>query len=213
MSFFEEGPAKGLLLNLNLQFFAEETSMDQTKETTQETSQETTQETTQNTEEPTLKQSDVNNLIAKETKKAQEKLLKQLGVEDFNNAKEGLAKFKEWQESQKTEAEKQAEQLEATNKALQEAAQAKQELEYKLAALEVGVNKDSLEDALVLAQRYVNDETDITTALTKVVEKYPHFGATKQESPKPNFASGQYTPPADLGGGNPFAAKIAKWKK
>ena len=210
---------KDLFLKLNLQFFAEgepngDTKVDEPKDPKDQTHLDDPtglDETPQ--EEPTLKQSDVNNLIAKETKKAQEKLLKQLGVEDFNNAKEGLAKLKEWQDSQKTEAQKQAEQLEATNKALQEAAQAKQELEYKLAALEVGVNKDSLEDALVLAQRYVNDETDITTALTKVVEKYPHFGATKQESPKPNFASGQYTPPADLGGGNPFAAKIAKWKK
>lgn len=171
------------------------------------------QEEQEEQEEPTLKQSDVNNLVAKESKKAQEKLLKQLGVEDFNNAKEGLAKFKEWQESQKTEAEKQVEALEQTNKALQEVAQAKKQLEYKLVAFEVGVNKESLEDALILAERLVNDEIDITTALQKVVEKYPQFGATKQESPKPTFSSGTYEPPKDVGGGDPFSQRLAKWKK
>ncbi|WP_269757878.1 hypothetical protein [Thalassobacillus sp. C254] len=62
-------------------------------------------------EEKTFKQEDVNNVVAKETKKAQEKLLKQLGIEDFENAKEGMQKFKEWQDSQKTESEKQQERL------------------------------------------------------------------------------------------------------
>src|SRR5690606_41968312 len=55
-------------------------------------------------------QEDVNRIAAREAKEAQEKLLKQLGIEDFESAKEGLQKFREWQEAQKTEAEKQAEQ-------------------------------------------------------------------------------------------------------
>ena len=62
-------------------------------------------------EEKLFRQEDVNNIVAREAKKAQEKLLKQLGIDDFDSAKEGLEKFREWQESQKTEAEKQAEQL------------------------------------------------------------------------------------------------------
>src|SRR5690606_25432631 len=56
-------------------------------------------------------QEDINNIVARKVKKAQEKMLKQLGIEDFQSAKEGLQKFREWQDAQKTEAEKQAERL------------------------------------------------------------------------------------------------------
>lgn len=169
------------------------------------------EEVVEQQEEKLLKQSDVNNLIAKESKKAQEKLLKQLGFEDIKNAKDGLEQLKQWQDSQKSEAEKRDEALANANKALEEAATAKKQLEYKLAALENGINKDSLEDALILAERLVNDETNINDALKKVVEKYPHFGATKQEDPKPNFLNNGYKPPSDTAG-DAFAAKLAKWK-
>src|SRR5690554_8238329 len=57
-------------------------------------------------EEKLFRQEDVNNIVAREVKKTQEKLLKELGIDDFENAKDGLAKFREWQESQKTEQEK-----------------------------------------------------------------------------------------------------------
>ena len=56
---------------------------------------------TTKTEGNNFTQKDVNNLVAKETKKAVEKLLKELGVEDVKSAKEGLSKFKEIQEAQK----------------------------------------------------------------------------------------------------------------
>src|SRR5699024_11482394 len=64
----------------------------------------------------TFTQEDVNNIATKEARKAQEKVFKELGIEDFENAKEGFQKFQEWQESQKTEAQKQAEQLETLEK-------------------------------------------------------------------------------------------------
>ena len=44
----------------------------------------------------TFTQDDVNSVAAKEAKKAQEKLLKQLGITDFENAKEGMQKFQQW---------------------------------------------------------------------------------------------------------------------
>lgn len=67
--------------------------------------------------EEMLPQSQVNGIVAKEVKAATEKLLKDLGVESFKSAKEGIAKAKEIAEAQKTEAEKLAErnaELEAT---------------------------------------------------------------------------------------------------
>ena len=45
----------------------------------------------------TFTQEDVNGLVAKEAKKAQEKVLRDLGITDFSSAKEGLNQFKQWQ--------------------------------------------------------------------------------------------------------------------
>lgn len=142
----------------------------------------------------TFTQEDVNNIVAREAKKAQEKLLKQLGIEDFNSAKEGLQKFKEWQESQKTEAQKQAERLQELEQQFTAVQQEKEALAAQLAAVKAGVHADFVEDVIVLAQRLVNEDTTIDEAIAKVIEKYPHFKeAQKQaEPPRPTFTVGTH---------------------
>jgi hypothetical protein len=143
----------------------------------------------------TFTQDDVNNIVAKEVKKAQEKLLKQLGIDDFNSAKEGLQKFREWQESQKTEAQKQAERLQQLEQQFNAVQQEKENLLAQLAAVKAGVHADYVEDVIVLAQRLVNEDTTIDEAIAKVIEKYPHFKEAPQqqdEPPKPQFSAGQH---------------------
>jgi hypothetical protein len=144
----------------------------------------------------TFTQDDVNNIVAKEVKKAQEKLLKQLGIEDFNSAKEGLQKFREWQDAQKTEAQKQAERLQQLEQQFTAVQQEKESLAAQLAAVKAGVHADYVEDVVVLAQRFVNEDTTIDEAIQKVVEKYPHFKQAQQEptqqDPKPQFTTGQH---------------------
>ena len=71
---------------------------------------------TTKTEENTFTQEDVNNLVAKESKRAVEKLLKELGVEDVKSAKEGLKKFKEIQDAQKSDYDKALETIEKLTK-------------------------------------------------------------------------------------------------
>jgi uncharacterized Ntn-hydrolase superfamily protein len=71
----------------------------------------TLNKSTEQVEVKTFTQDEVNSIAAKEAKKAQEKFLKQLGFDDFKNAKDGFSKYKEWMDSQKLEAEKQSEQL------------------------------------------------------------------------------------------------------
>jgi hypothetical protein len=144
----------------------------------------------------TFTQDDVNNIVAKEVKKAQEKLLKQLGIDDFNSAKEGLQKFREWQDAQKTEAQKQAERLQQLEQQFTAVQQEKESLAAQLAAVKAGVHADYVEDVVVLAQRFVNEDTTIDEAIQKVVEKYPHFKQAQQEptqqDPKPQFTTGQH---------------------
>lgn len=143
----------------------------------------------------TFTQDDVNNLVAREVKKAQEKLLKQLGIEDFNSAKEGMQRFREWQESQKTEAEKQAERLKELEESSQALANENETLKAQLAALEAGVNPDSVADVVVLAKNMVSDDLDMKGAIQKVLEKYPHFKASAEEGQKPTFTTGEHKKP------------------
>ena len=107
-------------------------------------------------------QDDVNAIAAREAKKAQEKLLKQLGIEDFDGAKEGMQKFKEWQESQKTEAEKQTEAFQNAQKELDNYKGQVGSLQAEIAALKNDVNPDSLSDVVLLASNMVKANGEIT---------------------------------------------------
>lgn len=161
----------------------------------------------QQAEARTFSQEDVNNIVAREVKKAQEKLFRELGIEDFNSAKEGLQKFREWQESQKTEAEKQAERLKELETNYQHVSSENETLKAQLSALKAGVNPDSVQDVVILAKAMVNDDVDMDQAIQKVLEKYPHFKAQQepQQEQKPTFTTGDHKKPAGV---DPFVAAL-----
>ena len=190
---------KNKFLPLNLQFFAEGGEIGDQTPTEQSGGQEQTNETgtaPEKAEEKLFRQEDVNNIVAREVKKTQEKLLKELGIDDFENAKEGLQKFREWQESQKTEQEKLQETLQKLQTDNEALANENANLKAQLAALKQGVKADSLEDVVALAERLVNDETTIDDAIKQVIEKYPHFAENAREEEqeqKPKFTTGQHS--------------------
>lgn len=187
---------EGKLLRLNLQHFAEgeEAGGQQQEEQGQEQQQGAGQET-QTPPVKTFTQDDVNSVAAKEAKKAQEKLLKQLGITDFENAKEGMKKFQEWQEAQKTEEQKNQERLQELENNYNKEREANSSLQTQIALLSAGVKKDFAQDVAALAKNYLSDEVDINKAVEMVVEKYPHFLDQNQEPEtptKPTFGQGQY---------------------
>jgi len=187
----------------------ENTNVDQTTEQSGENQQ--TDTTTEKVEDKTFKQEDVNNIVAKESKKATEKLLKELGIEDFENAKEGMQKFQEWQEQQKTETEKQAEKLESLESDKTNLSNENSSLKAQISAMKQGVIAESVEDVIALSERLVDDETTIDDAIKQVIEKYPHFAGKQEESQSPQIV----TPGNPNGGSNkesdPFTAKLAKY--
>ena len=201
---------KNRFLPLDIQFFAEGGESGDQTPTEQSGEQENeTGTATEKAEEKLFRQEDVNNIVAREAKKAQEKLLKELGIDDFENAKDGLAKFREWQESQKTEQEKQQEKLQELQTSNETLANENANLKAQISAMKVGVKAESVEDVIALAERLVNDETTIDDAIKQVIEKYPQF-AQDEEEQKPNFTTGQH----QTNGNNtndPFAAKLAKY--
>lgn len=148
------------------------------------------QQQSQTPEAKTYSQEDVNNVVAKETRKATEKLLQSLGVEDFNGAKEGLAKLKEWQESQKSEAQKQAETLENLKGENASLSEQVAKLTAVNKALGLGVKAEAVDDVVTLAEKLVSEDVTVEQALGKVLEKYPQFGGkTEVEEKTPTFVA------------------------
>ena len=171
------------LLNMNLQYFAEDDVLDKNSSDVDGTIEHDNQD-----EKPakTFTQDQVNGIVTKESRSAIEKTLKELGFEDFDNAKDGVQAYKEWQESQKTEQQKIAEQLESIKSEKTTIEQQFADLQAENLALKTGVIADSVEDVVALAKVKVTDEKDIETAIKEVVEKYPNFLAKTEEETKRN---------------------------
>ena len=95
---------------------------------------------------------------------------KEYGVNLFDA--EGLAKFKEYQDSQKTEKEKVAEELKALKEKENEYSKEKQGYEAQIAGLKLGIPSDKLNDALALAKINMTEGQTIEEGLKVVQEKY-----------------------------------------
>lgn len=136
-------------------------------------------ETVEQVTEKTFSQEDVTRISTKEHKSGYSKAIKDLGFSDVETAKTALAEYAKWQESQKSEADKQAEALTAKDKELANVQAENKILASKLAALSKGVNADAVDDVIALAERLVTDDVSIDDAIGQVLAKYPQFG--KQE--------------------------------
>ena len=162
-------------------------------------------------EAKTFTQEEVNGLVAKEAKKAQEKIFKSLGFEDVKSAKEGFEQLREWKDSQKTEAEKQSEAIADEAMRLEN-----QQLTAKYAAITLGVRSDAVDDVIALAQSKVSDDVTINDAIAEVLAKYPQFGNVPEEpkeEPKPSFSVGGTPSVKEDGKVDPFEAIIASYGK
>lgn len=123
-------------------------------------------------EEKTFTQADVDKLI--KNRLAREK--------KGQPSKEELKAFKEWQETQKTTEEKNAEKITAAETKVKEAEARATALEAKVSALSKGVKADSVDDVVTLAKAMVDDDTPIDKAIDKVLKKYPSFKGEQQSN-------------------------------
>lgn len=124
----------------------------------------------------TLTQEEATSLVAREAKKAQEALLRKLGLgDDIKSVQDGLKRYQEWQDKQKGDAEKSAEALAAAQKAAEQSAKRAEALEARFTAISAGATPQSAEDVVALASLQVADDVDMAAAIGKVLEKYPHF--------------------------------------
>ena len=104
--------------------------------------------------------------VKKEMTELKRSISKDLGINIFEP--EGLKQVKDLLDSQKTDQEKLAEQLAQYQERENEWANERTKLQAQLKATELGIAKDSIEDALKLADGNPDN-------LEQVVKKYPHF--------------------------------------
>ena len=113
--------------------------------------------------------------LQRESGNAKTSVLSELGIDDLEQAKADLKAYGELKESQKTDADKQAEQLAKANEKTLALESENAQLEAKVTALGQGVESDSLDDVIALANTYVSDDVNMEKAIEQVLEKYPQF--------------------------------------
>lgn len=164
----------------------------------------------------TFTQEEVNRMMAKEKREGKLSVLKELGVEDVKNAKEGLKKYQEYLDAQKTEAQRAQEEA-------QRLAEEKAELEKKalmadiqVSALKSGIKADFLDDAIILAQSKKTDNTTYEDIFNELKQTYPNFaGTATTPAPKgtgnmPKPTAGQQQATADDYGKRLAEARLAQ---
>lgn len=164
----------------------------------------------------TFTQEEVNRMMAKEKREGKLSVLKELGVEDVKNAKEGLKKYQEYLDAQKTEAQRAQEEA-------QRLAEEKAELEKKalmadiqVSALKSGIKADFLDDAIILAQNKKTDNTTYEDIFNELKQTYPNFaGTATTPAPKgtgnmPKPTAGQQQVTADDYGKRLAEARLAQ---
>lgn len=123
--------------------------------------------------EKTFTQDDVNRMMTREKKQGANSVYNELGIKPGD--KKSIEAVKKFLESQKTDAQKEAESIAANNAALEEANHKLALAEAKAEAMQLGVQAQFVDDAVTLALGKVasEDGTDIKTALGELKTKYP----------------------------------------
>lgn len=131
----------------------------------------------------TFTQEEVNRMMRDEKESAKKSLLRELGVDDAKTAKEGLAKYREILDKDKTDAEKAKEGLAAETKAKGEAERRALLAEAKVEALSAGCNPTYLDDLITLATSRVTEDKDLSAVIKEMKgdQKYKTFFGTDHE--------------------------------
>ncbi len=104
-------------------------------------------------------------------------------------SKEELEAFRKWQDEQKTDEQRHADELKTAQDKQTAAEQRAADLEAKLTAMSKGVSAAAVDDVIALAKGRVSDEVTLDKAVDEVLKKYPQFTAAG-EAPKPKITTG-----------------------
>lgn len=142
-------------------------------------------------------QAEVNALMAKEKDQGRKAILKELGVDDVKNAKDGLQKYKEYLESQKTDLQKAQDAAAEAEKDREKLRLQIESSNQKFAALAAGCPVEKIDDICILAQSRMSENVTFEQAIEQVKQAYPDlFNQQVQQ----NKGTGNNVNPQNRGG-------------
>jgi hypothetical protein len=146
-----------------------------------------------NEPERVFTQAELNKLLKAEKEKSKSALLKELGVSDFNTAKDGLAKYLQSVEDSKSDLQKAQEANAQMSEELKEKNGKVAFLQASFDAISCGVNPTVVSDIIPIVLAKVTEENDVKSVIEDM-KKNPAF-------------SGFFTPVPNSGTGNPIPRK------
>ena len=152
-----------------------------------------------------MSQDELSKMMAKEKKEGRAAILRELGVntDDAKTNKDIMEKFRNWQESQKTELDKANEKLGALEAVQKE----NMMLAAKVKALSLGAKPDVLDDLIALATVKVDEEHSIESILEELKSKYPMFYIVSSADDNNNNRNSGTGRAAGAGGSTPGSAE------
>lgn len=122
-------------------------------------------------------QADMTATAAREKKQGRAAAFREMGFKSEKEAKAQLEAFRKYQESQLTPEQKTAAQIKQANDDKSEAEKRAEAAENKLAAIQAGVKKDAVDDAVAIAMMKVEDGKSLEDVLgeMKTQPRYKGF--------------------------------------
>lgn len=160
----------------------------------------------------TFTQEDLNRIGAKEKAEGRRALLKELGIEDTEDARSAVASYVAAKEAQKTEAQKATERAQKAELEKATAVATATSYQQKFDALAADALPDTIDDLLTLVNRRVNDKTDFKAALEAVKAGYPAFfkGDGTPAQKRVIGTGGSANPPKGTGSKTSVGERLAK---
>lgn len=196
------------LLPINLQFFAEEGGSDDSGADNGSNGNEGGNQD-QNSGEKTFTQSQVSAMMAKEKNEGKRSILKSLGFKDENEAKAAVNAYNAFINSGKTDEQKNADDVNKANEEKNESLARAIAAENKLTCFEIGVNKDSVDDVLAIANTKVTDSKDLKTVLEEMKKDNRYSSFFKEDDGSSNSGTG-VTPGHSKGASSPNIGELGK---
>ena len=195
------------MLKLNLQMFAEPTEDEASNQN------EGSGDKVEEVAKVTFTQDEFNSKMAERANRAENDLLKSLGVSSKEDLQQALAQLKEIEDAQKTEAEKKDEQVKALTDEKTQLQTEYDNLKAQVEAMKLGVKDDLIAEFIQLANAKVTDEVNLTEAMKQVIEKIPTFTEIVEQTPekKPTFVN-PVNPKTDGGEVDAFTKAFKKFK-
>ncbi len=142
----------------------------------------------------TFTQEEVNSLIARETKKTQEKFLKDIGFTDFKSANEGMKQYREYLDNTKTEQQKSTELIKSLQTELDTLKKSNTVSSLELKVLKAGINPEYASDFTILLMNSGIDDTDKAIESLKVKHKYMFIQSDSKDTEDKKEKKGTGTP-------------------